>query len=105
MIEINGVVWEIMFVSPYNPNLFRNDGSLTIGMCDNNTKTIYINDRLEGRMARKVLCHELTHASMFSYGVGLTEDQEELIAQLLSTYGDEIIEKTNLIFSKLKKVS
>lgn len=101
MIEINGIVWYILFVSTYDRNLFRTDGTLTIGMCDNITKTIYINEFLSGYLLKKVLCHELVHASMFSYNVYLTEDQEELVADLLSTYGEEIIDKTNLIFSKL----
>lgn len=98
---INGAVWMLQFVDSYNPNLLREDGSRTIGMCDNSTKTIYLNDQLTGFLLKKVLCHELVHASMFSYGVYLTPDQEELIADLLSTYGEEIVEKTNLIFSKL----
>lgn len=101
MISINGVVWKLLFVDPYDPNLFRRDGSLTIGMCDNARKCIYINEQLDCFMTKKVLCHELVHASMFSYGVFLSEDQEELVADLLATYGEEIIDKTNLIFSKL----
>lgn len=101
MIEINGIVWRLKFVSPYDTNLYRPDGSLTIGMCDNVDKTIYISNALYGYILKKVLCHELVHASMYSYGVLLTDQQEELVADLLSTYGEEIIEKTNLIFSKL----
>ena len=102
MITINGVSWELWFVSPYNNNLYRSDGSRTIGMCDSFTRRIYISETLRGYMLKKVLCHELVHASMFSYRVYLTEEQEELVADLLATYGEEIIEKTNLIFSKLR---
>lgn len=39
---------------------------------------------------------------MFSYNVDLTLDQEELIADLISTYGQQIIYITNKIFSKLE---
>lgn len=53
---------------------------------------------------KKVLCHEITHASMFSYHVQLDLSQEELIADLISTYGDEIIDITNKIFKKIGKV-
>jgi len=102
MIVINGILWRIKFVSPTDRSLYRNDGSLTIGMCDNVSKTIYINGMLTDRMLKKVLCHELVHASMFSYGIYLTEQQEELVASVLCTYGEEIIDKTNLIFTKLK---
>lgn len=102
MVLINGILWYIFYVPWNDRNLYREDGSLTIGMCDNNTRTIYICNSLDDMLMKKVLCHELTHASMFSYGVYLTRDQEELVADLLSTYGEEIIDKANLIFGKLK---
>lgn len=102
MFDINGEVWDVLFVSPYHPALYRNDGSLTIGSCDDDTKTIYINNMLNEQMMRKVLCHEITHAAMFSYNVLLTIDQEELIADLIATYGDEIIAITNRVFAKLR---
>lgn len=44
-------------------------------------------------------------AAMFSYNVFLTEDQEELLADLLATYGSEIITITNRVFAKLKAFS
>lgn len=103
MIYINGVIWRLVFVPSYSPYLRRSDGSFTIGMCDSNVKCIYICSDIGYTLMRKVLCHELVHASMYSYGVRLTEDQEELVADLLATYGEEIIDKTNLIFSKLTK--
>jgi len=39
---------------------------------------------------------------MFSYDVELTLEQEELLADLVATYGQEIIHMTNLIFRRLK---
>jgi len=39
---------------------------------------------------------------MFSYNVELSPDQEELLADLIATYGDEIIFITNKIFKKIK---
>ena len=41
-------------------------------------------------------------SAMFSYGVKLTLEQEELLADLLATYGNEIISVTNKIFNKIK---
>lgn len=102
MFKINGLSWHIVFVHPSHPMLHRSDGSLTIGSCDNSTQTIYLSDALKGTMLKKVLCHELTHAAMFSYGVKLTLKQEELLADLLATYGDEIISMTDKIFNKIK---
>lgn len=102
MFIINGELWKIKFTNPYNSVFWRKNGSYTIGMCDNNTKTIYLADYLEGDMLKKVLCHEVVHAAMFSYNVILTFDQEELLADLIATYGEEIIEITNRVFKKLQ---
>lgn len=102
MFTINGEYWKIHLVSPNHPALYRPDGSLTIGACDDDTKTIYVNDMLNDTLMRKVICHEITHAAMFSYNVKLTIDQEELLADLIATYGDEIILITNRVFSKIK---
>lgn len=99
---INDVKWDLEFVPSDSELLTRSDGSRTIGMTDSLTKTIYIDEKLRGRMLKKVLCHELTHAAIFSYGVELDIMQEELLADLIATYGQEIITITNKIFKKLK---
>lgn len=39
---------------------------------------------------------------MFSYNVNITAEQEELLADLIATYGSEITYITNEIFRKLK---
>lgn len=39
----------------------------------------------------------ITHAAMFSYEVKLTLEQEEFIADLIATHGQEIIDITNKI--------
>ena len=103
MININGEDWFIKFVSEYHPLLYRSDGSLSIASCDDNSKTIYINNQLTGQFFKKVLCHELTHAAMFSYNIDLTLEQEELLADLIATYGEEIINITNKVFNKLRE--
>ena len=43
-----------------------------------------------GRKFKEVLCHEIVHASMFSYNIYLDYDTEEFIANLISKYGEEI---------------
>lgn len=88
-------------VSPNHPKLLTNENIYTLGSCDNDIKTIYIVDNLEPRKFKKVLCHEITHAAMYSYNVRLTESQEELLADLLATYGQEIIYKTNRLFNRI----
>lgn len=100
---INNIYWTVDYVNPTNESLYRADGSLAMGMCDNNKRAIYISNDLEMPLSKKVLAHEITHAAMFSYGIELTYDQEELIADLISTYGEEIINITNEIFYKLQE--
>lgn len=103
MFNINGVIWKIKLVPSFDLMLQRSDGSYTIGMCDNNLKMIFIDNSLYGYQLRKVLCHELTHAAMFSYGIKLGIQQEEILADLIATYGTEIITITDKIFKQLKK--
>ena len=99
---INGVSWQIQIVPPTHPALFTGN-TFTLGCCDNNTKIIYIADGLHEDKFYKVLGHEITHAAMFSYSVKLTLDQEELLADIFSTYGNEIVQVTNKVFQKMKK--
>ena len=104
MFLINNTYWKLAFVSPDFPLLQRESGDYSIGACDNLTRTIYINETLRDKLLKKVLCHEITHAAMFSYNVSLTPEQEELIADLISTYGEEIIYITNKVFNKLSNL-
>lgn len=101
MFEINHINWNIKLVSFNHPKVRRSDGSFALGACDDITKTIYISEDVPSYKIKKVLCHEITHAAMFSYNVNLNIDQEELIADLIATYGEEIIAITNKIFAKI----
>lgn len=103
MLNINGVDWRIYLVSPNHPMLMRKNGNMAVGVCDSATQSIYINEYVNENFLKKILCHEITHAAMFSYGVILSVDQEELIADLIATYGEEIIEYTNKIFHRIKE--
>ena len=99
MFIINGIEWKVEFTSLYNPILNNH-----LGLCDNTTKTIYLANNLEGFMLKKVLCHEVVHAAMFSYHVSLSYEQEEVIADIIATYGNEIIDITNKVFKKLQSI-
>ena len=94
--------WKILAVSPNDQRLRRTDGGYTIGVCDDNLKCIFVATGLSMVLLKKVLCHEIVHAAMFSYNVDLTLEQEELVADLIATYGEEIIEITNQMFKKIK---
>ena len=52
---INNIDWLIMFVQSGSPFLTRSDGSVTLGMTDGRTKTIYLDDNLRGLMLDRVL--------------------------------------------------
>ena len=105
MYNINGITWYMIRVRSDSPMLMRSDGSITVGMCDRETQTIYVSDALHGRFLRKVLLHEICHSAMFSYGIDMSVDQEELFCDLLSTYGDEIIAITDSVFKALSEVA
>ena len=104
MININGVEWRILIVDPFHPGLQRSDTGYSLGVCDNNKKTIYITNDLKPQFLWRVISHELTHAAMFSYGVELSYEQEEMFADLVATYGKEIVYITNLLFHRIKKI-
>ena len=101
MISINGEKWEVLLVPPFDPLLHMRDDYYAIGVCDDKAKIIAIDNELNDYYLKKVLCHELTHAAMFRYNVDLSHTQEELVADLMSIYGQEIIHKTNEIFQKI----
>lgn len=52
-VNINGETWIIEFVSSSDYNLMRSDGTYTIGVCDDETKTIYINKNLNNNYLQK----------------------------------------------------
>lgn len=66
MFNFNNVEWMVREVPPYHPSLQNIDGSYTFGSCDNNAHTIYISEGLTDKKFKKVLCHEIVHAAMFS---------------------------------------
>lgn len=99
---INGEWWHVTYVPPFNLVLKRPDGVFAAGVCDDPSKTIYISDNLDLDFTKKVLAHEITHAAMFSYDVLLTYEQEELVADLIATFGEEIIDITNFIFNQIR---
>lgn len=103
MFYIDNDIWFLKFVPPNDRYLRRADGSYAIGVCDEPSHTIYINSTLSGGLLKKVICHEITHAAMFTYKVKLTYEQEEILADIIATYGEEIINVTNKVFKKLRE--
>lgn len=93
MFVLNGIEWDICFVEPYSPILFdyRNNVQ-SVATTDFNTKCIYLSNELYGDFLIKVLKHELYHCyefSSISYDFPIGE--EELIADFIATYGEDLI--------------
>ena len=101
MFNINGETWLIKFAQPCDPMFRMPNGECTVGVCDDDQKTIFLDIRLRGPFLKKVLCHEIVHAAMFSYNVFLDYYQEEVLANIIATYGGEIINITDNMFKRL----
>lgn len=100
MIRINGELWRVRLVPPQHPILYRN-GNPAIGCCDDITKTIYISNMISQNLMKKVLCHEIVHAAMYSYDVEISDYTEEIVADLIATYGNEIMTLTHMTYDKM----
>ncbi len=99
---INGIRWSVRLVTPSHPMLFTPWRTHALGVCDKTTRTIYIDKTLSRRQLRETLCHEIVHAIMFSYQIDLTYEEEEMVAELISYYGDEIIKLTTVLYDGIK---
>ena len=100
---VNNQEWDLVFVKPYNNNLKRSDGSITIGMTDNNEKTVYVNNRLNEYLTDKVICHELTHVFAFEFDYFMPIETEEIVADFMSLYGRRIVYLLDDLVGILKK--
>ena len=105
MFIVNGIEWNLRLVEPYSDNLKRSDNTLALGVTDNNTKTICINNRVSDAMFEKILCHELCHVASFSYNLHIDIQTEEIIANFLSTYGREIFDIADDLLRRFMRVA
>lgn len=101
---VNGTNWTLKWVNPYSEHLRRSDGSRTLGVTDNNIKTVFISDNLSEYMTNKVLCHELTHVFAFENDYYMDIQTEEIVADYLSLFGRGIIRIADEIMSNLVRI-
>lgn len=101
--KVNNQEWELQFVKPSSKDLMRSDGSITIGMTDNNTRTVYINNRLSDYMTNKVLAHEICHVFAFSFDYSMPIEVEETVADFFSLFGRDMINLLDDLTLILKK--
>ena len=99
---INGVRWRVRLVSPAHPMLLTPWRTHALGVCDKITQTICIDETLSPQQLKEALCHEIVHAFMFSYKVDLSYAEEEIVAELMSQYGEHILEETDIIYNGIK---
>ena len=100
---MNGLRWRVRFTYPTDPVLVDRTGTLTIGVTDGSTMTIYLSNELRGSFLTTVVLHELSHAMMISYGYleqihryckkRYWVDMEELIANLIAQQAKEIFQR------------
>ena len=98
---INGENWILQFVRPNSEKLRRSDGVYTLGVTDNNAKTVSIARGMSDYMTNKVLCHELVHCYSFSYDCHIDMQTEEIIADFMSLYGRDIVYLADDIMGRL----
>lgn len=103
--QINNIWWQIVYVPPLSNSLLRSDLTRTVGVTDLSQRKIFISDALQGAFLRKVLIHEICHAAMFSWGVSVSLEVEELICDFIATHGDEIIGIVDDIFRVIRRVA
>lgn len=95
MIHINGYEWKIEFTDK-EQDLIVN-GTVRLGVADRNERKIYLYSGLYGKMLRKVLIHELTHAWLFSYGYRLDRETEEMLCSFLDSHAEDILSNADFL--------
>lgn len=97
---MNGYLWQIVFVDPYDPMLVDRTGVLTVATTDPTTLTIYISNELSGEFLTHVLIHELGHCAIFSFDLlydihrmvkpKYWVEAEEWVCNFIADYGAKI---------------
>ena len=102
--NINGTIWRVQYENSNSSELRRSDNTISLGVTDRNTHTIYLSDKLQGFMERKVLIHEVCHAICMSYDVYLPIEQEEILCDFVATYGDEVFDIVDMVLGAVRRV-
>jgi hypothetical protein len=102
--SINGTMWQAQYKNSNSSELRRSDNTISLGVTDRNTHTIYLSDKLQGFMLRKVLIHEICHAICMSYDVYLPIEQEEILCDFVATYGDKVFDIVDMVLGAVRRV-
>lgn len=102
-IIVNSIVWNIIFVPSNSKELLRSDNVLTLGVTDRNVNCVFLSNQLHGDLLYKVLCHELCHVYIFSYGIYFLIEEEERLAEFISMFGKNIVNDTNNLLNQFQR--
>jgi len=98
--KINDLMWDIKWVKATDKNLCANKDEDVCGITHFNATTIYMNRECPRELIYKTLVHELTHATLFSYGLGQYETfTEENVCDIMDSYGLQILTLANDIMA------
>lgn len=97
---MNGYLWRIKEVDPYDTVLIDREGKLTLGITDPYRGYVYLANNLSKDMRNRVLVHELGHCALVSFGLldqirqVITPEKwipvEEWVCNLFADYGLDI---------------
>ena len=97
--SMNGILWRGYMINSNDPILKRSDNTRTVGVTNVNTHCVYISNKLTGGFLRKVLTHEVCHSAMFSYGIDLPIETEEIICDFVASHAEDIIDTVDYLFA------
>lgn len=97
---MNGYLWHVKIVSPYDPKLVDRTGKLKVATTDPVSMNVYLSRQLKGDFFNTVLVHELGHCAMISFGLidyihshvepKYWIDVEEFMCNFIADYGLKI---------------
>lgn len=100
--RLNGLLWRVQFVPSDSKYLIDRTSTLRVATTDPHTRTIYLSFSLRGDFLRRVLLHELSHATMISYDIldyiharvdpEYWLDVEEWVCNFLADYGGQVFQ-------------
>ena len=101
--KINNYEYKIRIVKWNDRNLMMEDGKYHFGVTNFKDKEIYIANNLKAEAFMNTMIHELIHAYIDSYGLLQIKWDDEIVADFVSTYLENIGNTLEEISKKLEK--